>query len=145
MNYWLLKTEPDDYSYQDLARAGRDKWDGVRNFQARSHIKAMNPGDMTFIYHTCGKRQIVGLARVVSAPYKDPGDSRFLWIDVEAVKALPRPVSLAEIKAESRFSDWELVRLSRLSVMPVPPHIWAAILEIAGSAGAGKAATTPNT
>lgn len=128
MQYWLLKTEPETYSFQDLVRAGRDTWDGVKNFQARSHISKMLPGDLAFIYHSGKNRAIVGIARVVSKPYKDPTDSRFLWADVEAVEALPRPVTLAEIKAEPRFQDWELVRISRLSVMPVSEEIWFSIL-----------------
>ena len=132
MNYWLLKTEPEDYSYRDLAKVGRDTWDGVRNFQARSHIKGMSQGDLAFVYHTGKMRQIVGIARVVSEPYKDPEDSRFLWVDVEALSPLPVPVSLAQVKGDARFADWELVRISRLSVMPVPPGIWAAILEMSG-------------
>ncbi|MTI94018.1 MAG: EVE domain-containing protein [Firmicutes bacterium] len=131
MKYWLLKTEPETYSYHDLEVAGSDTWDGVRNFQARANIKKMAPGDQAFIYHTGRQRAIVGIAEVVSEPYPDPGDHRFLWIDVRAVRSLPRPVSLSEIKAEPTFADWELVRLSRLSVMPVPPQFWSQILMMA--------------
>lgn len=130
MQYWLLKTEPETYSFSDLVRLGRDSWDGVRNFQARWHIKAMRPGDLAFIYHSGKSRALVGTARVVSMPYPDPNDSRFLWVDVEAGSQLPRPVTLAEIKADPRFVDWELVRQSRLSVMPVSPDIWAFLLEM---------------
>lgn len=130
MNYWLLKTEPETYSFADLVRLGRDSWDGVRNFQARAHIKAMRPGDLAFIYHSGKPRAIVGTARIISQPYPDPGDPRYLWVDVEAGAELPRSVTLAEIKADSRFAHWELVRQSRLSVMPVPPSLWQAIMEM---------------
>lgn len=128
MAYWLLKTEPETYSYQDLVKLGRDSWDGVRNFTARRHISAMKPGDLAFIYHTGKEKAIVGVARVISEPYKDPGESRFLWVDVEPVAKLPRPVTLAEVKADPRFAEWELVRLSRLSVMPVPQELWQLIM-----------------
>lgn len=131
MSYWLLKTEPDTYSFADLIRLGRDSWDGVRNFQARAHIKAMVPGDMAYIYHSGKPRAIVGTARVISKPYPDPVDSRFLWVDVQAGEELPRPVTLAEIKADPRFAHWELVRQSRLSVMPVPPELWSVIMQMA--------------
>jgi len=133
VNYWLLKTEPETYSFADLVRKGRDTWDGVRSFQARSNIKAMKPGDMVFIYHSGKTKAIVGTARVVSLPYPDPADSRFLWVDVEAGEELPNPVSLAEIKADSRFIDWALVRQSRLSVVPVRPITWTTILEMGGA------------
>lgn len=132
MAYWLLKTEPETYSYLDLAQLGRDHWDGVRNFTARGHIAAMKPGDLAFIYHTGKERAIVGIARIVSEPYKDPADSRFLWFDLEPVAPLQHPITLAQIKGDSRFAQWELVRLSRLSVMPVPLEIWQILTQQKG-------------
>lgn len=133
MARWLVKTEPDEYSFADLQKAGRDVWDGVRNFAALKHMRAMKAGDEVLVYHTGNVRAIVGLARVVREAYPDPkaGDDKWVVVDLEAVTPLPRPVSLAEIKADPAFSDWELVRISRLSVMPVPDHLWERILEMA--------------
>ena len=112
MGRWLVKTEPDDYSFQDLQKAGRDVWDGVRNHAALKHMRAMKVGDEVFVYHTGNVRSIVGLARVVAEAYPDPqaDDEKWVVVDLEAVTPLPRPVSLAEIKADPAFSDWELVR-----------------------------------
>ena len=130
MARWLVKTEPEEYSFADLQRAGRDVWDGVRNNAALKHMRAMRPGDEVLVYHTGGVRAIVGLARVASAPYPDPkaGDPRWIVVDLEAVAPLARPVTLAAIKADPAFAGWELVRISRLSVMPVPDPLWERIL-----------------
>ncbi len=135
MARWLVKTEPEEYSYQDLERAGRDVWDGVKNNVALKYMREMKPGDDVFVYHTGRVRAIIGLAKVVSEPYPDPAssDPKHTVVDLEAVRALGRPVSLAEIKADPAFSDWLLVRNSRLSVMPVPDHLWERI--VAMSAG----------
>lgn len=136
--YWLLKTEPDVYSYSDLEKAGRDMWDGVRNAAAAKHLRAMRPGDLALVYHTGKERAAVGIAEVVSEPYPDPtadpasNDGRWVAVDVSPRERLPRPVTLAEIKADPAFAGWELVRLPRLSVMPVPPALWQRILEMAG-------------
>ncbi|MCG0238309.1 MAG: EVE domain-containing protein [Firmicutes bacterium] len=134
MAYWLLKTEPEEYSYEDLERAGRDVWDGVRNPTAQRHLRAMQPGDLAFIYHTGTERAVVGIARVATAPYPDPQDpaGRFVVVDVEPAGRLPRKVTLAAIKADPAFAGWELVRLPRLSVMPVPEPLWQRILALAG-------------
>lgn len=128
--YWLLKTEPGEYSYEDLVRAGRDLWDGVRNPGALKNLRAMRPGDEALFYHTGGERQVVGVCRVVSEPYPDPGagDPRLVVVDVEPVRRLARPVTLAAIKADPAFADWELVRQARLSVMPVPEPLWHRVL-----------------
>lgn len=136
MARWLVKTEPEEYSYADLERAGRDVWDGVRNHAAQKHLRAMRPGDEVMVYHTGNVRAIVGLARVASEPYPDPtaSDGRWQAVDVEAVRPLPRPVTLAEIKADPAFAGWELVRISRLSVMPVPDPLWERILAMAAAA-----------
>lgn len=133
MARWLVKTEPDEYSFDDLLRAGRDVWDGVRNHTALKHLRQMSPGDELFVYHTGNVRAIVGIARVASAPYPDPeaDDERWTVVDVEAVRPLARPVTLKEIKADPAFSGWELVRISRLSVMPVPDELWQRILAMA--------------
>lgn len=135
MARWLVKTEPDEYSFEDLVRAGRDVWDGVRNNLALKHIREMKPGDEVFVYHTGKVRAVIGIAKVVSEPYPDPQstDPKHAVVDLEAVRALNNPVSLAAIKADPAFSEWVLVRNSRLSVMPVPDFLWERI--IAMSAG----------
>lgn len=126
MAYWLAKTEPESYSYTDLERLGRDRWNGVKNFAALKHISKMVPGDLVFIYHTGKEKAIVGVAEVVSPAYQDPDetDDRFILADVEPRYRLGRPVTLKEIKANPVFQQWELVRQSRLSVMPVTPEHW---------------------
>lgn len=134
MSYWLAKTEPDTFSYADLERLGRDKWNGVRNFAALRNMKNMKPGDLVFIYHTGKEKAIVGVAEVVSAAYPDPDetDARFIVVDVAPRQRLSRPVTLKEIKANPLFSDWELVRQARLSVMPVTSQNWQQIIDLAG-------------
>lgn len=133
MAYWLLKTEPSVYAFSDLERLGKDMWEGVRNAVAQKHLREIRQGDMAFIYHTGDERAIVGIARVVSDPYPDPTapSPKLVTVDVEPVRRLERPVALAEIKKEPAFADWELVRIARLSVMPVPPVIWDKILAMA--------------
>jgi predicted RNA-binding protein with PUA-like domain len=131
MNYWLMKTEPDEFSYDDLVRLGRDNWNGVRNFRALAHMRKMAAGDLVFIYHTGKEKAITGIAAVVAPAYPDPAgnDERFVVVDVEPRSRLPRPVSLKEIKADPAFAAWELVRLPRLSVMPVTPEHWRRVLD----------------
>ncbi|SHJ38300.1 EVE domain-containing protein [Propionispora hippei] len=132
MAYWLLKTEPETFSYGDLERLRRDRWNGVKNFAALKHLRQMRPGDLAFIYHTGKEKAIVGVAEIVTEAYPDPAESdeRFIVADVIPRYSLKRPVTLKEIKADSLFQDWELVRLSRLSVMPVPETLWNAILSL---------------
>ncbi|HRC83997.1 MAG TPA: EVE domain-containing protein [Thermoanaerobaculia bacterium] len=134
MSCWLLKTEPEDYSFTDLERDGRTVWDGVANNQALIHLRNARPGDEALIYHTGDERSAVGLARVVSEPYPDPrsDDPRLAVFDVEVGRRLPRPVTLAEIKADPAFAGFDLVRNSRLSAMPVPPELWRLLLARAG-------------
>ncbi len=134
MNRWLLKTEPEEYSYDDLVRDGVGVWDGVSNNWALQHIRAMRPGDEAFIYHTGKRRAIAGIARVVSAPYPDPGldDPRRAVVDVQAVQPLPEPVGLKRIKADPRFAELLLVKSSRLSVMPVAAQHWRALCKLGG-------------
>ncbi len=134
MNYWLLKTEPSDYSFADLQRDGSTVWDGVANNAALKHMRSMQPGDQTLIYHTGNERQAVGLAEVTSAPYPDPqtNDEKLVVVDVRAVRPLAQPVTLTEIKADPAFADWALVRQGRLSVVPVPPELWKRLLHMAG-------------
>ena len=133
-HHWVLKTEPSTYGFPDLVRERRTRWEGVSNPVALKHLRSMLEGDDALIYHTGNEKSLVGLARIASAPYPDPArkDERLVVVDVEAGKALPRPVSLAEIKADPAFKDLGLVRLSRLSVVPVEPDQWKRLLAMAG-------------
>jgi predicted RNA-binding protein with PUA-like domain len=119
MNYWLLKTEPDSYSWSDLVKDKKTIWDGVRNFQARSNMKKMEKGDIVFVYHTGDEKAIVGQAHVTKSAYPDPKDGEWVVVELSADKPLKKPVSLAQIKGDKRLSDMVLVRASRLSVQPV--------------------------
>ena len=119
MNYWLLKTEPDSYSWDDLVRDKKTVWDGVRNFQARSNMKKMEKGDVVFIYHTGDEKAVVGQAQVTKSAYTDPKDAEWVVVELSPGKALKKPVSLAQIKSDKRLSDMVLVRAARLSVQPV--------------------------
>lgn len=119
MNYWLLKTEPDTFSWQDLEKAGKATWDGVRNFQARNHLKSMKKGDLAFIYHTGDEKSVVGIARVEKEFYPEPGDKDWVVVDLKPEKKLKKPVTLAQIKADRELKEMVLVRVSRLSVQPV--------------------------
>lgn len=133
--YWIFKTEPSAYSFNQLEREGRTVWDGVSNNLALKHLRAMKTGDLALIYHTGAERAAVGIAEVVSEPYVDPkrGDPRLVVVDVKPVRRLARPVTLAEIKADETFADLGLVRLSRLSVVPATKVHWDRLLELAGS------------
>jgi len=133
--YWLLKTEPSDYSHADLSRDGKTVWDGVSNNLALKHLRNIKVGDLAFLYHTGKERALVGIAEVISDPYPDPkkSDAKLVVVDVRAREELPQIVSLAEVKADSAFSDFPLVRLPRLSVMPVTPPQWNRLLAMAGA------------
>lgn len=137
MAYWLLKTEPGHWSWEDQSRKGVEHWDGVRNYQAAANLKAMRVGDRAFFYHSVNEKRIVGIVEVVREYYPDPTDAsgRFGMVDVKAVEPLPRPVTLEEIKADPRLAHLALVRQSRLSVMPVDPASWDLILARGGLAG----------
>jgi len=129
-NSWLLKTEPSTYSYADLVRDKRTTWDGVSNPVALKHLRTMRKGDQAFVYHTGSEKAIVGIARIAGDPRPDPklDDPRLVVVELEPVRPLRKPVPLAAVKADRRFADFELVRISRLSVMPVPPDTWKALL-----------------
>jgi predicted RNA-binding protein with PUA-like domain len=130
--HWVLKTEPSEYGFSDLDRDRRTRWEGVSNPVALKHLRSMQEGDEAFIYHTGSEKALVGLARIASAPYPDPKDAKLVVVDVESVKPLPRSVSLAEIKAEPAFAELGLVRVPRLSVVPVEPPQWKRMLAMAG-------------
>lgn len=129
MAYWLMKTEPEEFSYDDLECKGREPWNGVKNPTALKHLRAMAEGDLFLFYHTGNVRAVVGVGRIARAAYPDPGESDPRFVVVETVPAyrFVQPVTLGAIKADERFAGWELVRQSRLSVMPVPPDLWAAV------------------
>ena len=133
MNYWLVKTEPDGYSWDNLMKDKKTVWDGVRNFQARSHLKKMEKGDIIFIYHTGDEKAIIGLAQVTKAAFPDPKDAEWVVVELAAQKALKKPVTLAQIKSDKRLSDMVLVRASRLSVQPVKPAEYDLIIGLSES------------
>jgi predicted RNA-binding protein with PUA-like domain len=139
MAYWLLKTEPEEYSWDDQVKRGAkgEAWTGVRNFTARGHLKEMKKGDLAFFYHTGDEKQIVGVAEVIREAYKDPTDPKgvFVVVDIKAVEPVPKPVTLAAIKAEPKLKDMALVKYSRLSVQPVTPEEWKIVSKMAGLKG----------
>lgn len=119
MNYWLMKTEPGTYSWEDLVRDKKTSWDGVRNFQARNNLKAMKKGDTVLIYHSGDDKAIIGTAKILKEGYPDPKEPDWILVDVVSDKALKKPVTLAQIKSDKRLSNMTLVKASRLSVQPV--------------------------
>ncbi len=135
--YWLFKSEPDVFSFDDLIARGEagEEWDGVRNYQARNHMRAMRIGDLGFFYHSNQGKQMVGVVEVIALAHPDSKatDPRWECVDIRAVKPLPRPVTLAECKEEPRLKDMVLVNNSRLSVQPVTAEEWAVIMEMAGA------------
>ncbi|WP_286745898.1 EVE domain-containing protein [Roseivirga sp. UBA1976] len=133
MNYWLIKSEPNTYSYDDLVQKGQDHWDGVRNYQARNNLKAMKPGDLALFYHSVNEKAVVGIAECVSEHYPDPttDDDRWVVVDFVPKQKLKKPVSLEDIKRESLLSEMVLVKNSRLSVQPVKKEEFDQILKMA--------------
>ena len=134
MAYWLLKSEPESYSFSDLVRDGSTVWDGVANNAALKFMRETQPGDLALIYHTGDERRAVGLAEITSTAYPDPqlNDPKLVVFDIRPLRALPNPVELAAVKADTFFADFALVRQARLSVMPVNPQQWARIMSMAG-------------
>lgn len=133
LSHWLVKSEPNSYSYADLERDGRTVWDGVRNNAAALHLKAMKEGDEVFFYHSQEGLAVVGIAKVVRTAFPDTTDpaGRFVAVELAPVRALARPVTLAEMKAETALAGMAMLRQSRLSVSPVSADEWAAILKMA--------------
>ena len=134
-NYWLVKTEPSTYSYDDMAKDVTAVWDGVKNPVAIRNLRAMHPGDQVLVYHTGDEKAVVGWATVVSAPYPDPKkkDSKLFVIDLKAHRRLPQAVTLAQIKADKTFADLPIVRQGRLSVSPVTAPQWKRVLQLSGA------------
>ena len=133
MAYWLLKTEPQDYSWADLAQDGRTVWNGVKNHLALKYLRTMQPADEALIYHTGIERRVVGVAEIITLPYPDPAldDPLRVVVEIKAVRSVPQPVTLAQIK-QGNFTGFDLIRLPRLSVVPVPTEYWQRILQLAG-------------
>lgn len=131
-NYWLVKSEPGAYSWDDFVKLGRDHWDGVRNYQARNNLKLMQNGDQVLFYHSVSDKQVVGIAEVVREYYPDPttDDERWVVVDLVPVKKLANPVTLAQIKANKELEGLALIKNSRLSVMPVQANHFKIIIEM---------------
>jgi predicted RNA-binding protein with PUA-like domain len=136
-SFWLVKSEPAKYGFADLQRDGRTVWDGVRNNQAALYLKAMKLGDQVLYYHSQEGLAVVGVAEVVGEAFPDPTDAsgRFVAVELAPVRSLPRPVTLAEMKANPALAGMAMFRQFRLSVCPVQPAEWSAILAMAGEAG----------
>ena len=132
MARWLMKSEPESYSWNDLIRDKGTEWDGVRNNAARLHLKAMKEGDEAFFYHSMSDKAVVGIMRITREAQPDPKDNDWVSVRVEPVEPLARPVPLAQIKADPRLAKMEVSRQSRLSVAPVRDDEWAVVLELAG-------------
>jgi predicted RNA-binding protein with PUA-like domain len=135
VNYWLAKQEPSGprgYNFETLKKDKTTIWDGVHNNLALKHMREIKKGDLVLFYHTGDERQIVGIMEVISDPYPNPKEDnkRFTVFDVKYKKSLKRPITLDEIKKQKKFQNWELIRISRLSVMPVPQQIWDTIIDI---------------
>ncbi len=133
-NYWLLKTEPSTYAFAQLEKDGKTVWDGVRNALALTHLRKMKKGDRVLIYHTGAEKSVVGIARLAAGAYPDPqqDDPRLVVVDLAPERPLSRPVTLATIKADPSLQAMPLVRISRLSVMPVTAEEWKRLLELGG-------------
>jgi predicted RNA-binding protein with PUA-like domain len=134
MAYWLVKTEPSVWSWDDQVRDGTTHWHGIRNYQAANNLKAMRLGDLAFFYHTEKERRIVGVVEVAKLYYPDPSDAKgiFGMVDVKAVRPMPQPVTLEAVKAEPKLAELTLVRNSRLSVQPVDEASWKLICKMGG-------------
>jgi len=132
-SYWLMKSEPDAYSWDDLVAEGEGTWDGVRNHRAANNLRAMKPGDEAFFYHSNIGKEIVGIARISEGGLTDPSDPEGKWaaVKLKPVKKLARPVTLKEMKADPALIEMELVKLSRLSVAVVTPEEWKHVLALA--------------
>jgi predicted RNA-binding protein with PUA-like domain len=134
MNYWLVKSDPETYSWHDLVKDGSTSWDGVRNYAARNHLKGMKKGDKVLVYHSGGESAVVGIASVNKEFYQDPTTEETAWVSVflKAEKALKKPVTLSQIKSDKRLKNMILVKIGRLSVMPVKEEEFEVIVESGG-------------
>jgi predicted RNA-binding protein with PUA-like domain len=135
MAYWLVKSEPSTYSWDQFVKDGKTTWEGVRNYAARNHLKAMKKGDEVFFYHSREGLDIVGIAKVTKEAYQDPTTDEDAWVvvDLKPVKKLKKSVSINQVKTDKRLKNMALLRISRLSVQPVTDEEWHAVLELGGS------------
>jgi predicted RNA-binding protein with PUA-like domain len=135
MNRWLLKTEPNCYAWDQLVKDKKTTWDGIANTTALKHLRTMKKGDVALIYHTGNERAAVGIAQIASDPYPNPDeeDEKLVVVDLKPKKKLPQPVTLSDIKADPAFAGWDLLRIGRLSVVPVPDAMWNRIEELSRS------------
>ena len=137
MAYWLMKTEPEEFSWDDQRKRGAkgEPWSGVRNFTARRHMKTMKKGDLAFFYHTGEEKQVVGIVEVIRESYRDPTDEKgvFVAVDVKAVKPFPKLVTLAQVKADARLKGMSLAKHPRLSVQPVTAQEWKIVCGLGGA------------
>ena len=133
MNYWLLKSEPSTWSWDDQSKVKKEMWDGVRNYQARNNLMKMKKGDLCFFYHSVNEKKIVGIVEVVKEHYPDPTDktNKFVVVDIKIKKKLKNSVSLKQIKSQKKLSDLALIKQSRLSVMPIDEESWYLINKMA--------------
>lgn len=135
MNYWLIKSDPETYSFELMKKEKKTFWNGVRNYAARNHMKAMKKGDLLFFYESMnGEPSIVGIVKLIKEFYQDPTTTEDAWVcvDVQYVEDMKRPVTLAEIKKNKKLAQMALVRISRLSVQPVTAEEWAEVLKMSG-------------
>ena len=133
MNYWLVKTEPGTYSWDDLARDKKTVWDGVRNFQARNNLKAMKKGDSVLVYHSGEEKAVIGIAKISKEAYPDPKDKAWIVVEMEAGKKLKKPITLSQVKSIEKLKNMVLVKSSRLSVQPVNEEEFNALLELSNN------------
>ena len=133
MNYWLLKSEPSTWSWDDQSKVKKEMWDGVRNYQARNNLMKMKKGDLCFFYHSVNEKKIVGIVEVVKEHYPDPTDktNKFVVVDIKTKKKLKNSVSLKKIKSQKKLSHLALIKQSRLSVMPIDEESWYLINKMA--------------
>lgn len=131
MHYWLVKQEPEAYSFDDLLRDGKTDWTGVRNYQARNNLRAMKTGDRVLFYHSVSDKQVVGLTEVTREEYPDPTDTNWICVELAPVEKFAKPISLAAIKAEKKLADIALIKQSRLSVMPLTKAEFETIVKMA--------------
>jgi predicted RNA-binding protein with PUA-like domain len=131
MNYWMVKQEPEAYSFDDLVAEGKTDWTGVRNFQARNNLKAMKKGDKVLFYHSVSEKAVVGIAEVSKESYPDPTDEKWIAVEVKPVKKIKKPVTLEAVKANHALANIALVRQSRLSVIPLTKDEYEEVLSMA--------------
>jgi predicted RNA-binding protein with PUA-like domain len=134
MSFWLIKSEPSTYSYDQLVKDGHTTWDGIRNYAARNHLRSMKKGDQVLFYHSNEGLEIVGIATVAREAYQDPTTKEEAWlaVDITPYKKLKKPVNMQQVKADKRLAEMALLRISRLSVQPVTEKEWKVIMELAG-------------